>query len=60
MELGRFTHVRLHEPREQLVAMGTDGIVESHLNLTAEGGTSIWTLETMNMNFSQEVCSCGE
>lgn len=55
--LGEMTTLQLKSPTEQLVAVGTQGTIESTLNITAgtEGGAVVWELEEVITSFSEEV-----
>eukprot|EP00903_Cladosiphon_okamuranus_P009052 g8654.t1 len=54
--LGEMTTLQLESPTEQLVTLGTQGTIESTLNITAgtEGGAVVWEVEEVTRSFSEE------
>ena len=55
--LGTKSTVQLDSPATQLLAVGTQGEIQSTLNVTAgeEGGTVVWQVEEVIMPFTEEV-----
>lgn len=54
------TTLQLEAPNEQLVTVGTQGMIESTLNISAgnEGGRVVWEVEEVTRSFSEEVSEC--
>lgn len=55
------TTLQLESPTEQLVAVGTQGTIDSTLNITAgtEAGRVVWEVMEMTRSFSEEVSGRG-
>lgn len=55
--LGEDTNVLLDSPKEELIAVGVEGEIETSLNITAgkEGGRTVWNIQEVQKSYTEDV-----